>query len=234
MNAPTQIWAIVKKDVVMELRTKEMVTAMLLFSIISMVIFSVAFANLGRATEIGTEIDLTQVSGGLLWTAFAFMSLLGLNRSFVHEKDEGCLDGLLLAPMERWVIFFGKMLGNLIFIGLVEIISIPIFTLFFIRAAWLGRVGWMLLVLLLANIGVCTLGTLLATISVNTKARDLLLPVLLLPVLIPLLIFAVRATTTVITGEGFDQMGTLLGSMVVYDVIFTLASYALYDFVIGE
>lgn len=234
MNPLTQIWAIVKKDVVMELRTKEMVTAMLLFSVTSMVLFSVAFANLGKNLGAGIELDLTNVAGGLMWTSFSFMSLLGLNRSFVHEKDEGCLDGLLLAPMERWVIFFGKMLGNLIFIGVVEIISIPVFSLFFVKSAWLVRVGWMLAVLLLADIGICTLGTLFATISVNTKARDLLLPVLLLPVLIPLLIFTVRATGAVITGEDMGQMRTLLLSLAAYDAIFTLAAYGLYDFVIGE
>lgn len=234
MSAPAQVWAIVKKDVVMELRTKEMLTAMFLFVLITMVIYSVAFHALGVTGSAGREIDLTRVSGGLLWIAFAFMSLLGLNRSFIHEKDEGCLDGLLLAPMERWVIFFGKMLGNLIFVSVVELVAIPVFAMFFIRAAWLPRAGWLLAVLALANIGITTLGTLFASISVNTKARDLMLPVLLLPVLIPLLVFAVQGTSAVITGQAMDSLGQWLGSLALYDAIFVLASYALYDFVIGE
>lgn len=218
----------------MELRTKEMVTAMFLFVMIAMVIFFVAFFSTGVETSAGRELDLTKVGGGLLWIAFSFMSLLGLNRSFVHEKDEGCLDGLLLAPLDRPVIFFGKMIGNLIFIGAVELVAIPIFSVFFIRSAWVGRLGWMLVVLVLANLGICTLGTLFATISINTKARDLMLPVLLLPVLIPALIFIVQATTAVITGDQMATLGTWLTSLAIYDAIFLLASYALYDFVIGE
>lgn len=218
----------------MELRTKEMVTAMLLFALIAMVIFYVAFYNTGRDVSAGRELDLTLVGGGLMWIAFAFMSLLGLNRSFVHEKDEGCLDGLLLAPMERWVIFFGKMLGNFIFISVVEFVAIVPFSLFFIRSSWLGRAGWLALVLALSNLGICTLGTLFAAISINTKARDLMLPVLLLPVLIPALVFSVQGTSAVITGNGMAQLDQWLGSLAIYDLIFVLAAYALYEFVIGE
>jgi heme exporter protein B len=233
-NGLAQTWAIVRKDVIMELRTKEMITAMFLFVMVTMVIFYVAFFQRTGLAETSSLPDLTGVSGGLLWTAFAFMSLLGLNRSFVHEKDEGCLDGLLLAPVDRPVIFFGKMIGNLIFIGVVQLVAVPIFSMFFIQSSWLSRGGWLLLVLLLADLGICTLGTLFSTISINTKARDLMLPVLLLPVLIPLLVFAVQATTTVITGLGMSEMGSWLGSLAGYDAIFVLASYALYDFVIGE
>jgi heme exporter protein B len=233
-NGFAQTWAIVRKDVIMELRTKEMITAMFLFVMVTMVIFYVAFFQRGPAAEAGALPDLTGVSGGLLWTAFAFMSLLGLNRSFVHEKDEGCLDGLLLAPLDRPVIFFGKMIGNLIFIGVVELLTIPIFSMFFIQASWLPRAGWLLAVLVLADLGVCTLGTLFSTISINTKARDLMLPVLLLPVLIPLMIFAVQATTTVITGLGMAQLDQWLYSLAGYDALFMLASFALYDFVIGD
>lgn len=233
MRIAQQIAALLKKDMIAELRTKEMLTSMFLFALLSMVIFNYA---LGSTIKTGAQLDLTGIAGGLAWVIFVFMSLLGLNRSFVHEKDEGCLDGLLLAPVDRSVIYIAKMLGNLIFLLVVEAITLPIFTVFFVKVNYLPRLGVVVLSLVLGTLGVSAVGTLLATISINTKARDLMLPILFLPLIVPVAIAAVQATGAAISGapEAMARVPTWVGMLVFYDIVFMLAAYGLYDYVIGE
>lgn len=222
-----QVAAILKKDIIMEMRTKEMVVSMFLFVMLTMVIFNYAF----RAET----TDLTLFGGGLLWLAFLFASMLGLNRSFVHEKDEGCLEGLLLSPVDRPVIYVGKMLGNLIFISLVEVLTVPIFSIFFIRTNYLDRIWLFLVAIVLSNLGIAAVGTLLSTISINTRTRDLMLPILFLPIIIPVLIAAVTSTGLIMAGaKRLDLVFSSLKFLGVYDMIFLLIGYGLYDFVIGE
>ena len=226
MSAGKQVFAIIKKDVLAELRTKEMVIAMLLFVILAMVVFSQAFGVILN--------DLDRVGGGLLWVAFLFMSMLGLNRSFVHEKDEGCLEGLLMSPIDRPLIFFGKMLGNLLFISIVELFAVPIFFVLFRLELSAGLAGIFLATILLSNIGIACVGTLLSTISINTKTRDLMLPILFLPVIIPLLIAAVGATSGIMSGKELAEVYRSMRFIAVYDIMFLLVAYALYDYVISE
>jgi heme exporter protein B len=227
MGGARQISAIIKKDIIAELRTKEMVVSMFLFVLLVIVAFHYAF---------GDSSGFESFAGGLLWIAFLFTSLLGLNRSFVHEKDEGCLEGLLLAPVDRPNIFFGKMTGNLIFISIVEFIAVPLYLVLFnfsIKGSLLMFIG----ALLLSNFGICTIGTLLSTISINTKMRDMLLPLIFLPLCMPVLIGAVMATNGIMAGpasETFIQVQGAMKLLAGYDIIFLLVAYALYDFVIGE
>jgi len=218
--------AIVKKDILSELRTKEMVISMLLFVVLAMVIFSQAFN--------AASTNLAMFGGGLLWVAFLFTSMLGLNRSFVHEKDEGCLEGLLMSPVDRPLIFFGKMLGNLLFLVVVEIIAVPVFFILFKLHVSASLIGPFVATLMLSNIGISAVGTLLSTISINTKARDLMLPILFLPVIIPLLTAAVGATGGFIIGDELAPAYAAMRFIAIYDIIFLLVAYALYDFIIGE
>lgn len=227
MPAGRQITAIIKKDLIAELRTKEMVVSMLLFILLIMVAFRSAFGELG---------DISDFAGGLLWIAFLFTSLLGLNRSFVHEKDESCLEGLLLSPVDRPNIFFGKMLGNLIFLSAVELVAIPLYIALF-NLTIKGSIPLFIAAVLLSNIGICTIGTLLSTISINTKLRDMLLPLIFLPLSSPLLIAAVVTTNKIMNGaagQAFEPAVGAIKLLLAYDIIFLLLAYALYDFVIGE
>ncbi len=178
-----QFKAILKKDIVMELRTKEMLTSMGLYALLVLLIYYIALSQAGR------EFDVTNIAGGLLWLAIVFTSLLGLNRSLVHEKDQGCLDALLLAPVDRPVIFFGKAIGNLLFLLIVEVFVTPLFMIIFNAgkysqgpATW----GYLALVLLVGSIGIAGVGTLLATMSVNTTGKDFVLAVLFIPIMFPL------------------------------------------------
>jgi heme exporter protein B len=223
-----QYWAMLRKDVVSELRTKEMLISMFLFSMLAMIIFHYAFS-------VRQDADLTYFTGGMLWVVFVFASLLGLNRSFVHEKDEGCLDGLLLCPVDRVTIFWAKVSGNLIFLGIIQLLTVPVFSLFFVERGYYADLGAFVAVLVLADLGICVLGTLLATISMNTRARDLLLPIVFLPLIVPLLVAATSATTIVFTGAtDLGSVGARLLFLAGYDAVFLVAAWGTYDFAIGE
>lgn len=223
-----QFMAILRKDLIRELRTREMVVSMILFVMLAMVIFHYAFG-------VDEDTDLTYFTGGMLWVTFIFSALLGLNRSFAQEKDEQCLDGLLLCPVDRVTIFFAKTTGNLIFLLIIQAVSVPVFTLFFIERSYAADLGLFLLVLLLADLGICTIGTLLATISMNTRARDLLLPIVFLPLIVPVLIAATSATTSIFAdGADLGDLAARLGFMVAFDAVFMVAAYGTYDFAIGE
>jgi heme exporter protein B len=223
-----QFMAILRKDLIRELRTREMLVSMFLFVMLALVIFHYAFG-------VDEDTDLTYFTGGMLWVTFIFAALLGLNRTFAQEKDEQCLDGLLLCPVDRVTIFLAKTAGNLVFLLLIQAVSVPVFTLFFIERSYAADLGLFLLVLLLADLGICTLGTLLATIATHTRARDLLMPIVFLPLIVPVLIAATSATTAIFA-EGTDLGGLAarLGFLAAFDAVFMVAAYGTYDFAIGE
>jgi len=228
VNGRRQFMAILRKDLIRELRTREMIISMILFVLLAMVIFHYAFA-------VKEDVDLTYFTGGMLWVTFIFAMLLGLNRSFAQEKDERCLDGLLLCPVDRVTIFFAKTAGNLIFLLIIQVVAVPVFTLFFVHRGYGSDIVLFVVVLLLADVGICALGTLLATISMNTRSRDLLLPIIFLPLIVPLLIAATAATTTIFaTGASFGTTGTRLLFLLGFDAVFMVAAYGTYDFAIGE
>lgn len=222
---------LLKKDLQREFHTKEMVFSMGVYALLVLVVYGAALAHT-TAT-----FDIQQMSGGLLWALIVFTSLLGLNRSFSYEKENGCLEGILLVPLDRSVIFLAKATSNFIFLIVVEVIVVPLFYFFFLSTTTVS-VNFVLVVpaLLLGTIGIAGVGTLLSTITVNTRGKDVLLAVLFIPLLFPLLYACVAATTAVIVGnEGFmsiySQSLILAGG---YDVVMLLASWVLYDFVISS
>jgi heme exporter protein B len=233
ISSMRQYKAILRKDIVMELRTKEMLTSMGLYAVLVLVVYGVALSQTGAA------FDIRVIAAGLLWLAILFTSMLGLNRSLVHEKDQGCLDALLLAPIDRPVIFFAKATGNLIFLSIVEVMVLPLFYLLFLSGKALGGPVWLLpLPLIVGSIGIAGVGTLLATMSVNTTGKDFILAVLFVPVMFPLLYACVAATGAIfsepIAGLTFaDAFWKSLALGAGYDVIMVLAAYALYEFIIG-
>lgn len=223
-----QFTAMVRKDIISELRTKEMVVSMFLFVVLAMIVFHYAFSVRGGGS-------LSFYTGGMLWVVFVFGALLGLNRSFVHEKDEGCLDGLLLCPVDRVTIFLAKMTANLIFLGVIQVFAVPVFAVFFLTGSVVAHLPAFVVVLVLADVGIASLGTLLATISMNTRARDLLLPIVFLPLIIPLLIAAAAGTSAVFSdGAGLGSLAGKLLFLLVYDAVFLVLAYGTYDFAIGE
>ncbi|MEW6188829.1 MAG: heme exporter protein CcmB [Actinomycetota bacterium] len=226
MNYIRQILIIVRKDIAAEIRTKEMLNSMLVFVILTMVIFHFAFGEVFEGVEI---------AAGILWAAFLFAAVLGLNRIFVHEKDEGCLDGLMLCPTDRAVIYFGKVVSSLIFIFVVQILALPIFFVFFIKMIPLSTLWLLILLIILSNVGITSVGTLLSAISINTKARDLMLPILFFPVIIPILIAAVKSTGLIMTASKFSgDILIWLRMLVIYDIIFLLVGFLTFEYVLEE
>lgn len=215
--------AIIRKDLTAERRSRELFTAMLIFALLVILIFNFALELDARAR--------TSVTSGVLWVTFAFAGTLGLNRSMATEKDRGCLDGLLLAPVDRAAIYFGKAIGNLVFMLIVEIIILPIYSVLYNTN--LFQPG-LLLVILLGSVGYVAVGTLLATMAVQTRTRDILLPILLFPLVIPVLIAAVRASGGFLQGLAFSEVQQWINLLIVYDVIFIAIAFMIFDFVVEE
>ncbi|MFN2282688.1 MAG: heme exporter protein CcmB, partial [Anaerolineales bacterium] len=180
------------------------------------------------------ELDLQareSLSAGILWATFVFAGTIGLNRSLAVEKDRGCLDGLLLAPVDRSVIYFGKAVGNLLFMLVVEAIVLPIFS--FLYAFNVFQPGF-LLVVLLGSIGYAAVGTLLSTMVVQARTRDILLPILLFPLTLPVVIAAVKASQGFFQGLPFEEFSVWLNILVAYDLIFVAVAMMVFDYVLED
>lgn len=218
----SKVMAIVGKDVATEIRTKEMMSAMSVFSLLIIFIFNFTFDL--RADNART------LAPGVLWVAVSFASMLGLSRSFVLEKDKGVLEGLLLAPIDRTAIYLGKMTGNVLFIGLVELLILPVFiilfNLSFTRLLPLGGI------IILGTIGLSAVGTLFSAMAVHTRAREVMLPIMLFPVIVPLILSAVRLTAAVLDEIPFDEVSHWLALLIAFDLIFMAASLMLFEFVV--
>ena len=225
MSYAKKILAIVWKDVVAELRTKEMFSSMFVFAVLVIVIFNFAF-DLRVSGE-----RVRQVAPGALWVAFAFAGILGLNRAFVMEREGGCLEGLLLAPVDHTAIYFGKMFSTVLFMLVVEAITLPIFTAFFGVNLFDLRLA---LIVLMGTVGFAAVGTLLSAMTAQTRAREVLLPILLLPVATPVLIAAVKATAGILDGQSMAELARWFQLLLAYDLIFPAVAFMTFDFVVKE
>ena len=217
------IGAIVWKDLRAEFRSWELVSAMLVFSLLVILIFNFAL-----------ELDIKtrqSVTAGVLWATFAFAGTLGLNRSMSIEKDRGSFDGLLLAPIDRSAIYFGKFISNLVFMLIVEAIVLPVYS--FLYNTNLFQLG-LIAVILLGSVGYTAVGTLLAAMSVQTRTRDILLPILLFPVAFAVLLAAVKASGGFLTGADYSEISFSINLLIAYDVIFIAASFMLFDTIVEE
>jgi len=218
-----KVFTIFWKDTVAELRTKEIITSVLVFAVLVLVIFSFAFDP-----EAGT---MGLVGPGVLWVSFTFAGVLGLNRIFGVEMENSCLEGLKLCPVERNIIFWGKMASSFTFMLAVEIIITPIFLVLFNLPFFMPR---LLLIVMLATAGFASVGTLFSALSMNTKARDILLPILFLPIVVPVIIAGVEATALALEGKSWGDMSVWLQIIVASDIIYFVVATLVFDFVIEE
>jgi heme exporter protein B len=215
--------AIVWKDVASELRSRELLSAMLVFSILVILVFNFSLELQSRLQE--------EIASGVLWVTLTFAGTLGLNRSMAQEQERDCMQGLLLTPVDRSAIYFGKTVANLVFIWLVAVIVIPLFGLLY--NVNLIKPG-VLLAVLLGTVGYAAVGTLLATMAVQTRTRDVLLPILLFPVFLPVLIAAIKASNGFMVGAAALEIRPWINIMVAYDVIFLAVAMMVYEFVVQE
>jgi heme exporter protein B len=217
------MWAVVRKDLAAEWRSRELITAMLVFAALVVLIFNFAL-------DLNPKIQ-REVTAGVLWVTFTFAGTLGLNRSMAVEKDRGCLDGLLLAPVDRSVIYFGKVIANLIFMFAVELVMLPLYSILY--NVNLFQPG-LLLVIFLGSVGYIVVGTLLSTMTVQTRTRDVLLPILLFPVVLPVIISAVRASTYYLQGQDISLIMPNLNMLIAFDVIFIAVAFMVFDYIVEE
>lgn len=220
-----QVSAIVWKDFVTELKTRELFSAMFVFALLVILIF-IFSVNL-------SIVDASEVGPGILWVAFLFSGTLGLNRSFVLEKENGCLMGLMLAPADRTAIYFGKLISNLVFLSIMELFILPLFMIFF-NIDILEHLLPLLLVIFLGTLGFCSLGTLLSSLASNLKTREIMLPILLYPLLIPIVIGVVRMTGQVLAGEPLSGMMNWIGLTASFDIIYIGVSIMTIDHILEE
>ncbi|HEY8703684.1 MAG TPA: heme exporter protein CcmB [Gaiellaceae bacterium] len=212
MNYLADVRALTRKDLLLELRARDTLPAMLIFVVATFVVFHFALP----------EGSSTRAASGLLWVAIVFTALLGLGRAFVPEREQHVLDGLVLAPCDRSAIWLAKSLATLAFLVAAELVALPVFALFFhgLRASTVAGVA-------LADVGICTVGTFVGAMAVVTRARDLLLPLLFLPLAIPIVIGGVGASVVAAPGR-------YLGFLGLYDALFALLCWAAFEYVVTE
>jgi len=221
MTFLAQVLAILWKDIRCELRSKQTWISMGLFALLVLVIFNFAF---------DLRVDnKAAIAPGALWVAFVFASLLGLGRTIASEQEQGSMDRLLLCPVDRKAIYLAKLMGNMLFIGVVEVVALPIFAALFDVPLFTGA---LLPIVLFGTLGIATIGTLFSAIAAATQARELLLPLLVFPLIVPVVIGAVRATGSLMVPAVNEP--PWFGMIVALDVIFLSVSTLMFEYVIEE
>jgi heme exporter protein B len=218
--------AILRKDLAIELRTRESVPAMALFSVTVFVLF-----------HFGLDRDSLEgdLASGVLWVTLLLATVLAVNRLFVSEREGGSMDGLLLAPIDRTAIFVAKAAALLLYLLLLELVALPAFALLVLGPDLLDAFPALLAVILVADLGLAVVGALVAALAAETRARDLIVPLLLLPLLVPVIIGAASATEPLLAGpQEPDDLGRWLGVLGLYDMVFVLVSVAVFDYLLED
>ena len=217
--------ALLRKDLQIEFRTKETLASLLLLGLLTLVVLSFAF---DPASELRTE-----AAPGALWVAVIFAGVLGLNRSFLAERENECLQGLLLCPVDRGTIYLAKTIGNFVFMMVAQLFIVPIFVFFFNLPMTVGMAG-VFLTLALGVLGFAAVGTLFAAVAVRTRAREVMLPLLLLPLVVPIFIAGVKVTGRMLAGKPLADVAPWLNLMLGFDVIFLVVGWLVFEYAVEE
>jgi len=223
--------ALLRKELALELRTRESVPAMVLFTVTTYVIFHFGLGDVGGARAV---ID-GDLAAGVLWVTLLFASILGINRLFVADHEQGGFDGFLLAPVDRTAMLVAKAIALLAFLCLVELVAVPAFGLLLLGPSLGQALPELLVVLLAADVGIAVVGTLVAALAIQTRARDLMVPLLALPLLVPVVLGASQATAPLLEQRGAAALpGDWLLLLALYDLLFALIAYAVFDFLLED
>lgn len=218
--------ALLAKELALELRTREAIPAMVLFSITTYVVFHF---GLDRDRVTG------DLAAGVLWVTLLFAAILGINRLFVADHEEGGFDGFLLAPVDRTALLVAKAIALFSFLCVVEVVAVPAFAILLLGPALTQALPELLLVLAAANAGIAVVGTLVAALAIQTRARDLIVPLLALPLLVPVVLAAAQGTTPLFAEGGAGALpGDWLAVLALYDLLFALIAYAVFDFLLED
>jgi heme exporter protein B len=219
-------WAILRKDLLIELRTKESVPAMALFSVTVFVLFHFGL----QRNELQGDL-----AAGVLWVTLILATVLAVNRLFVTEREQGGIDGMLLAPIDRTAVFIAKAGALFLYLVLVELVAVPAFGLLLLGPDLFTPLPALLGLLLLADVGLAAVGALVSALAVETRARDLIVPLLLLPLMVPLAIGGANGTEPLFSGSQTPhELGKWLGLLGLYDMVFVLVSIAVFDFLLED
>src|SRR5438094_8682700 len=219
-------WTLFRKDVLVEARTRESLTAMALFSVTAFVLFHF---GLNRDT---LEGDL---AAGVLWVTLLLATVLGVTRLFVAEREQGGFETLLLAPIDRTSVFIGKAAALLVYLIAVEIVAVPAFDILLLRGTVLDAMPQLLAVLLLADVGLAAVGALVAALGAETDARELVVPLLLMPLLVPVVIAAAKASAPLLSDpSATEHLGRWLLMLTFYDLAFVLVSLGVFDYLLED
>ncbi|KJS49135.1 heme exporter protein CcmB [Desulfosporosinus sp. BICA1-9] len=215
------ITTIFKKDLVSEFRAKESIVTMVTFSVLILVLFSMAFEPSRQTVE--------EILPGLIWMSLIFSGILGLNRTYAKERFNDCLIGILSTPIAPYQIYLGKAASNLVQLLFVEIITFPLYFIFY-DLNLKGSLGMLIIIMLIGSVGFILVGTFLAALTSNLRANEALLPVILFPLLMPVLLAAIEATSAVFTGLTLDQYLPWIKLILVYDLVFLIMPFLLFDY----
>ena len=218
-------WYMAWKDVTVELRARERVNAMLFFAALVLFVFNFAVGP--------DQSRLREVAPGLLWLAFLFTGMLGLGRSFQAERENDCFEELLLTPGDRESLYLGKLFGNLLFMLMAEALILPLFAILYNIDLW-RHLPALALVALLGSLGFSTVGTLLAAMTAHMRAREVMLPLLLFPLTVPVILGAVRATEGILLGEGLGSVAHWIKLLAGFDIVFVVVCPLVFEFVLEE
>jgi heme exporter protein B len=220
------VGALLRKDLRLELRAPQAVPAMALFSVTTLVVFHFAIQR--------GQVD-GDLASGVLWVTLLFAAMLGTSRLFVADHEEGGLDGFLLAPVDRTALLVAKAIAMFAYLAVVEVVAVPAFAIMLLGPTPdIGALAQLGVVLVLADAGVALVGTMVGALAVQTRARDLLVPLLALPLLIPVVIAAAKATTPLLEVAGDDVRARWLVMLGLYDLVFGLLAYAVFDFLVED
>jgi heme exporter protein B len=223
----TAVGALLRKELLLERRVPQVIPAMALFSVTTFVVFRFA---LDRTSVEGN------VASGVLWVTLLFASMLGANRLFVTDHEEGGIEAFLLAPVDRTSLFLAKATTFFAFLLLLELVAVPAFVVLLLEPGRsIGDVGRLAAILLLADIGIAVIGTLFGALAIQTRSRDLILPLMALPLLVPVIISGAKATAPVFAAAGAGGLpGRYLALLGLYDLVFGLLAYAVFDFLLDD
>ena len=217
------VFAILAKDILLEFRTKDILVSMLLFGLLVIVVFNFAIDPTPRL--------VATVAPGILWVSFTFGGVLGLNRSFGLEKDRGNLHGLMLSPVSRDTLYFGKMLGNFVFMLIVEAIVYPAFAILFNLPLWIPG---LIPIILLATLGISAVGTVFSAMAANTRSREVMLPALFFPVVVPVIIGAVESTGALLGSNDDANLVRWATFLAVFDAVFLVVCPVVFGMILEE
>ena len=216
---------IVWKDLISEIRSRENISSMFFFALIIILIFSLSLSM--------DQEMVKEMIPGILWCAFSFTGIIGLGKSFLVETQNDCMENLLMAPIPKGAVYLGKLLGNFLFMLVVEIIIFPLFVIFF-NLDIFGQIPMIMLICFLGTLGLAAMGTLLSAMTVQIKAREVKFPLMLLPLVVPVIIGAVEATKGALNGDPLKLYQQWIQLLAVFDLVFLIVSYWLFEFILED